>query len=87
LFVVFRNVSVETPFAVFANSGANETNVSGARPAVRRVRFKPGQAEKTSALDASTLSVHYNPEITTNNAPRRKKLLFFHIFLKTLRSC
>jgi hypothetical protein len=80
LFVVFRNVSVETPFAAFANSGANETNVSGERPAVLRVRFKPGQAEKTSALDASTLSVHYTPEIATNNAPRRKKVFFFLLF-------
>jgi hypothetical protein len=52
------------------------------RPFVLNVRFEPGKAEKTLALDASTLSVHYNPEITTNNAPRRKKRLFFHIFLK-----
>ena len=32
-------------------------------------------------------SVHYTPEIATNNAPRRKKRLFFHIFLKSSFFC
>jgi len=77
----FSDVSVETPSKNFSK------RLSSKRPFVCKRSLQIGESGKRSALDASTLSVHYTPEIATNNAPRRKKRLFFHIFFKSSFFC